>query len=93
VLGNAQDPVRAAAVRALKEAARVAFDAGDDDAVMVSELRCTEEGCPPIETVVALLRAGRQPKQVKVHKPIVEVTVEDLRAAFEGAREHPHVKA
>ena len=91
MLGNSQDPVRAAAVRALKAAARVAFDASDDDAVMVSELRCTEAGCPPVETVVALLRAGSQPKQVKVHKPIVEVTVEDLRAAVEGAREHPHV--
>lgn len=82
------DERRSAAIRALKATARTLFDAGEEDAVVVSELQCTEPGCPPIETVVALLRAGNEPRQVKVHKPAVEVTEDDLRAALQGAHEH-----
>lgn len=33
----------------------------DDDATLVvSELACTEPGCPPIETVIAVLDVGRK---------------------------------
>jgi len=84
---------RAIAVRALKALARAAFGAEEDDVIVVSELRCTEPGCPPLETVVALLREGAPPKQVKVHKPVVEVTEADLRAALRGdAHEHDEVE-
>ena len=83
------DPGRAAAVRALREAAQALFGASDDDAVMVHELRCTEPGCPPLETVVALLRSGQPPRQVKVHKAVVDVTVDDLRVVIEGGGVHP----
>ncbi|MBM4375550.1 MAG: hypothetical protein FJ095_10730 [Deltaproteobacteria bacterium] len=72
----------------MKAAARSLFDAGEDDAVVVNELQCTEPGCPPIETVVALLRAGSAPRQVKVHKPAVEVTQEDLRVAMLHGHAH-----
>jgi hypothetical protein len=84
---RSEDARRTAAIRALKETARALLGAGDDDAVVVNELRCTEPGCPPIETVIALLRQGQAPRQVKVHKPAAEVTEHDLRAALEG---HPH---
>ncbi|MBK6697961.1 MAG: hypothetical protein IPG50_38100 [Myxococcales bacterium] len=77
-------------MRALKAAARTLFDAADDDAVVVNELSCTEPGCPPIETVVALLRAGSEPRQVKVHKPVGEVTEDDLRVAIQKGHEHRH---
>jgi hypothetical protein len=78
------DESRSGAIRALKAAARLLFEATEDDAILVSELRCSEPGCPPIETAVALLRKGSEPRQVKIHKPVVEVTVEDLRAAILG---------
>lgn len=81
------DARRSAAIRALKATARTLFEAGEDDAVVVNELQCTEPGCPPIETIVALLRAGTEPRQVKVHKPAVEVNEEDLRAAIRGGHE------
>jgi hypothetical protein len=58
MFGPRNDERRSAAIRALKAAARALFDAGEDDAVVVNELQCTEPGCPPIETVVALL--GRE---------------------------------
>lgn len=82
MFGPRNDERRSAGIRSLKVAARALFEATDDDAVVVNELSCTEPGCPPIETVVALLRAGSAPRQVKVHKPAVEVTEDDLRAAM-----------
>jgi hypothetical protein len=93
MFGPRNDERRSAAIRALKAAARTLFEAGEDDAVVVNELQCTEPGCPPIETVVALLRAGSEPRQVKVHKPAVEVTEEDLRVAIQGGHEHEHPRA
>ncbi len=85
-----KDEKRSAAIRAIKASASVLFGAGEDDAVVVNELRCTEPGCPPIETVIALLRAGSPPRQVKVHKPVTEVTESDVRAAIQAPNEHEH---
>lgn len=81
------DAARIAAIRALKESARILLEAREDEVVVVNELRCTEPGCPPLETVVALLREGGAPRQLKVHKPVIEVTEADLRAAL-GGHEH-----
>ncbi len=57
----------------------------DDDprSVMVTELACTEPGCPPLVTVVALLGPGDQ-TQHKIHKPLAEVTEADVAAAVRG---------
>jgi hypothetical protein len=46
------DPKRIAEV---KEWAAEVFRLGADVAVMVTELRCTEPCCPPLETVIAIL--------------------------------------
>ncbi len=82
MLGTRDDEKRSAAIRKIKEFARALLDARDDDVIVVTELACTEPGCPPVETVVALLRAGRPPWQVKLHKPAVDVSEGDLRAAL-----------
>jgi len=66
------------------------FQLAEDVAVMVTELRCTEEGCPPIETVIAILDTPGQPRQHKVYKPMAEVTAEDVAAAANGEGEHHH---
>ena len=44
--------------------------------VMVSELKCTEEGCTPIETVISLLHSSGN-KSGKIFKPIKDVTHKD----------------
>jgi hypothetical protein len=72
------------ASKALKELARELLGADPDDVVMVNELACSEPGCPPLETVVALLRTGEPPQQLKIHKPVVEVTRADVEAALAG---------
>ncbi len=60
----------------------------DDAVVMVSELQCTEPGCPPVETVVAVLAQSSPRRQVKIHKPVGDVSDDDLAAAFAGRHAH-----
>ena len=50
---------------------------GNDVAVTVMELSCTEEGCPDVETVVGILEPGC-PRKFKVFKPLAEVLRDDL---------------
>jgi hypothetical protein len=88
LFGGRTDEARARAIRRLKELARALLDATEDDAVVVNELQCQEPGCPPVETVIALLVAGREPRQLKVHKPAVDVTEEDLREALHRGHAH-----
>lgn len=54
---------------------------GDDVTVLVTELSCTEPGCPPTETVIALMYPGR-PQQFKIHKPLDLVTHADVTSAL-----------
>ena len=82
LLATGNDPRRTEAIRELKSYAAVLLDAGPEDSIMVSELTCTEPGCPPLETVVARLRGGTRPLSIKVHKPVFEVTPADLRQAL-----------
>ena len=73
-----RDPADTARVKALVEDI---IDAADVT-VLVTELECTEPGCPPIETVIALLGADAN-VQHKIHKPVAEVSVEDVRSALD----------
>ena len=47
-------------------------------------IRCTEPGCPPLETAIGLLSVPGQPRLYKMHKALAEVTFADvLRLADE----------
>lgn len=69
------DPKRIAEVK--KWVAEV-FRLGADVSVMVTELHCTEAGCPPLETVIAILDQPGQPRQFKIHKAIADVAFADV---------------
>ncbi len=56
------------------------FELTEDMSVMVTELQCTEEGCPPLETVIAILEGPGQTRQYKLHKALAEVTLSDVAA-------------
>ena len=56
------------------------FQLSEEVSIMVTELRCTEAGCPPLETVIAILDRPGQPRQFKLHKALREVTPEDVQA-------------
>lgn len=55
-----------------------AFGVEDGTPMTVAELRCTEPGCPPVETVIGVLDTPGSPRTYKVHKPMAEVTFEDV---------------
>ena len=55
-------------VRHIKAALRAALSLPDSTTVTVTELACLEEGCPPIETVIGLLRPAAPALQHKLHK-------------------------
>ncbi|MCA2985180.1 hypothetical protein [Gemmatimonas sp.] len=67
----------AAQVARIKTWARELLAIDSDTTVLVTELQCSEPGCPPIETVIAVLAPGA-PRQYKVHRAIAEVTRADL---------------
>jgi len=65
-------------VAAIKGWVRDALALGDDATVLVTELRCSEPGCPPLETVIAVMGPGAT-RQHKLPKAMAAVTPEDVR--------------
>lgn len=76
---NADEPDRSGPAR-VRTWARELWRLGDQDTVVVTELACSEPGCPPLETVVLIAAAGRPTVQHKLHLPAVDVCLEDLQA-------------
>ncbi|MFF4285745.1 hypothetical protein ACFY0R_10510 [Streptomyces sp. NPDC001633] len=52
----------------------------DDAAVVVRELACSDEDCPPLETVVAVLPTDGANRRWTLHRAVADITEEDLRA-------------
>jgi hypothetical protein len=74
-VGKHSDPEQSRRVKAwVYEALHLSADVY----VLVTELRCTEPGCPPLETVIAILDIPGDPRQFKIHKPIAEVILADI---------------
>ena len=50
----------------------------EDAQVLVTELTCSEPGCPPVETVIAILRGAGKNAQVKIPRALAELTRDDV---------------
>lgn len=68
-----------ALIRQIKNWASESLPISREATVSVMELECHEPGCPPLETVIAVLEPGHATRQWKLHKSIPEVTQVDLR--------------
>ena len=64
--------------RRIKKALREGLSLTGDVTVTVTELACLEEGCPPVETVIGLLRPDAPQLQCKLHKSMDAVDAKDL---------------
>src|SRR5437764_2878870 len=53
------------------------FNLGEGETIMVSELPCSDPGCPPVETHLVFWTQARR-HQFKVFKPLAEVVPDDL---------------
>jgi hypothetical protein len=70
------------ATRRVKEWTRELLTLGDDVTITVNEVRCADEDCPDVETIIgALFGPGRQ-RRWKVMAPVAAVTREQLAAIF-----------
>jgi hypothetical protein len=62
----------------IKAQVSVALGLDDEATVMVSELACMEEGCPPVETIIVVFRPAMDKLQFRLHRPISEITAHDI---------------
>jgi hypothetical protein len=77
-LGGRSYAAQASKVRAIKGWVQEILALPPETTIMVTELTCTEPGCPPLETVIALLRGPGDSAQQKIHRSVAEVTKEDV---------------
>ena len=78
LIGGSKPKTNLDMVRKIKGTLEKALSLPDSATISITELACSEEGCPPIETVVALLQAGSNPLQHKFNKPAGEFKSADL---------------
>ena len=78
LIGSSKPKTDLTKVRKIKKALGENLSIQNNATITVTELTCLEEGCPPVETVVALLKAGSDPLQHKIHKPAAEFKAADL---------------
>ena len=67
-----------ASILKIKHWIKKTFELTECETVLVTELQCPEEGCPPIETVIVVLREGTGKEQYKFHKRMNEINFEDI---------------
>ena len=60
----------------IKKLIRDAWTVPEEVVIMVSELRCHDEDCPDVETVIALMAGPGEPVKVKIGKPMGELNFE-----------------
>ncbi|QHC21459.1 hypothetical protein [Streptomyces sp. GS7] len=71
----------------LKDAVRRLLGLDEDSAVVIRQLACTEPGCPPLETVIAVLPRDGPARRWTLHRPADQVTEDDLRRLLATAPE------
>jgi hypothetical protein len=71
----------AAAVGRVRLWAEASLPADDAAIVLVTELACHEPGCPPVETVIAVL-GGTSPRTWKIPLAAADLTAADVAAAL-----------
>lgn len=62
----------------IKQWVREVMALPEEVVVMVSELRCAEDDCPDVETVIAVLGEPGTARRHKLLKPMNEVTHNDV---------------
>jgi nitrate reductase delta subunit len=62
----------------VREWTRARFGLGKDNAILVAELKCSVQGCPPLETALAFWTADDTRHQFKLLKPVAEIVPGDI---------------
>jgi hypothetical protein len=80
-------PNRSTNLSGLKESVRRSLGLDDETSVLIRQLACTEPGCPPIETVVAVLPMDGPVRRWTLHCPVDEITPDELCALLHRSPE------
>jgi hypothetical protein len=76
--GTKQSPEHLRAVELVQSWTRDRFSLPQEAPVLVSQLTCTNENCPPLQTVVAFWTATGDRHHFKVLKPIEAIGFMDI---------------
>jgi hypothetical protein len=68
--------------RRIQSLTRSRFALEESAPVLVAEMACVLEGCPPLQTVVVFWTADRTRRRFRMFKPACEVDVDDLPPAW-----------
>jgi len=63
-------------IKTLKSWVYQVLDLSEDIPIAISQLACTEPGCPPLETVISVMK--RPPETYKLHKTVASIRYEDI---------------
>ena len=83
---RARSAERAEIATRLKQDLRLALRLGEDDTLAVNEIACTDPGCPDMETIVLVMRAGAPTRALRIRRPIDAVDADDIAALAEEDR-------
>ena len=77
-----KDPADPVVTGRLKLWVASATGLSDGDTIMPAELDCHDPGCPDLETVVTVIRAGRRQFVLRFPGPMARVTEADVQSLF-----------
>lgn len=75
---RARSAERAALAAQLKRDVSAALGLGAEDAVTVNEIACPDPGCPDLETIILVMRAGEPTRALRIRRTLDAVTPADL---------------
>lgn len=75
-------PQVTAHLTAIKDQVRSLLELSEEDIVLIRQLACTEPGCPPLETVVAVLPPDGPTRSWTLHQRVDDLTPDLLAAAL-----------
>ena len=75
-LGKQSQKASSEKTKQIKQWIYQSLEIDDEISISLSQLQCTEPGCPPIETVINIMTNPVQ--QYKIHKSIAEIEYTDI---------------
>jgi hypothetical protein len=77
---RARSAERAAIAARLKRDLIAALGLGEADALAVNEIACADPGCPDMETIVLVMRAGAPTRALRIRRTLEAVDADDIEA-------------
>ncbi|MDJ0678065.1 MAG: hypothetical protein QNJ36_22225 [Calothrix sp. MO_167.B42] len=74
--GQQCQPTNSQQTQQIKQWVYQALEINPEIPISLSQLQCTEPGCPPVETVINVMTTPTQ--QYKIHKSLTEIEYADI---------------